>query len=221
MPDQLSWDWGYCLEIAPELARAAWISLQAAVLGMLLALALGLAGELLRRTPGPLSWAARWVMEAVRTTPLLVQLFAWFYLLPSTGVQISALTTGVVALGVHYAPFVAEVYRAGIEGVPESQWDAARALNFKPAQIWCHVVLPQALPPVIPALGNYFIALFKETPLLAAITVMELLQTAKIIGAESFRYLEPLTLVGAFFLLCSLAASRAVRCMEARLARPS
>jgi polar amino acid transport system permease protein len=78
------------------------------------------------------------------------------------------------------------------------------------------VILPQALPPVIPALGNYLIAMFKDTPLLAAITVMELLQTAKLIGAETFRYLEPLTLVGVLFLLVSLASARLIAALERR-----
>jgi len=82
-------------------------------------------------------------------------------------------------------------------------------------------VLPQAIPPVIPALGNYLVAMFKDTPMLAAITVLELLQTAKLIGAETFRYLEPLTLVGAIFLAVSLLAARLVRRLETLSERPA
>ena len=76
--------------------------------------------------------------------------------------------------------------------------------------------MPQAFPPIIPVMGNYLVAMFKDTPMLSAITVLELLQTAKIIGSESFRYLEPLTIVGALFLLLSLLAAQAVRWVERR-----
>jgi len=82
-------------------------------------------------------------------------------------------------------------------------------------------VLPQAIPAVLPGLGNYLIAMFKETPLLSAIAVVELMQRAKIIGSETFRYLEPITLVGLFFLAMSLAAAAAIRALERRLRTPS
>jgi len=81
------------------------------------------------------------------------------------------------------------------------------------------VVLPQAIPPVVPALGNYLVAMFKDTPLLSAITVVELLQQSKIIGSTTFRYTEPLTLVGAMFLVLSLVAAWGVRRLERRLQR--
>jgi polar amino acid transport system permease protein len=157
-------------------------------------------------------------VEFIRSTPLLVQLYFLFFVLPDTGIRLSALTTGVLALGLHYSAYTAEVYRAGIEGVPREQWEAALALNMKPWHTWFAVILPQALPPVIPAMGNYLVAMFKDTPMLAAITVMELLQTAKLIGAESFRYLEPLTLVGLLFLAISLLSSRLIHALEARFA---
>ncbi|MNJ70028.1 Glutamine transport system permease protein GlnP [compost metagenome] len=81
------------------------------------------------------------------------------------------------------------------------------------------VVLPQAIPPVVPALGNYLVAMFKDTPLLSAITVVELLQQSKMIGSATFRYTEPLTLVGVLFLVLSLVAAWGVRGLEARLQR--
>jgi polar amino acid transport system permease protein len=157
-------------------------------------------------------------VEFIRSTPLLVQIYFLFFVLPDFGIRLSPLTTGVLALGLHYSAYTAEVYRAGIEGVPKGQWEAAIALNMKPWRIWHAVILPQALPPVIPAMGNYLVAMFKDTPMLAAITVLELLQTAKLIGAESFRYLEPLTLVGLLFLAISLLSSRLIHTLETRFA---
>jgi polar amino acid transport system permease protein len=213
------WDWEFAIRILPDLLRAFVVTLQATVLGMSLALLLGLGWAMLRRArQRALSVPAFWVVEFIRSTPLLVQLYFLFFVLPDAGIRLSALTTGVLALGLHYSAYTAEVYRAGIEGVPREQWEAALALNMKPWHTWFAVILPQALPPVIPAMGNYLVAMFKDTPMLAAITVMELLQTAKLIGAESFRYLEPLTLVGLLFLAISLLSSRFIHALEARFA---
>ncbi len=117
----------------------------------------------------------------------------------------------------HYACYCSEVYRAGLDGIPRGQWEAATALNLSPARTYWDVIIPQAIPPVVPALGNYLIGMFKETPLLSAIAVVELMQTAKIIGSETFRYLEPITMVGVFFLIMSLISAAGVRRFEAWL----
>ena len=120
----------------------------------------------------------------------------------------------MLALGLHYATYCSEVYRAGLEAVPRGQWEAAIALNLSPCAHLSDIILPQAIPPIVPALGNYLIGMFKETPLLSAIAVIELMQTAKIIGSETFRYLEPITMVGVFFLVMSLVSSAGVRRVE-------
>jgi polar amino acid transport system permease protein len=159
-------------------------------------------------------------VEGIRSTPLLIQLYFLFFVLPDLGVTLSPLVTGMIGLGVHYSCYMAEVFRSGIEAVPRGQWEAAVALGMPRGHTWRAVILPQAIPRVVPALGNYVIAMFKDTPLLAAISVAELLEAAKVIGAENFRYLEPLTLVGAIFLVLSLAASGVVRLLEKRHAVP-
>lgn len=213
-------DWSFALEILPTLGSALVITIQATVLGMLVAVTLGLALALLRRSRlALLSLPTAFVIEFVRSTPLLVQMYFLFYVLPLTGVQMSPLATGIVALGLHYATYCAEVYRAGIEAVPRGQLEAARALNMSPWRTAVGVVLPQAIPPVVPALGNHRVAMFKDTPLLSAITVVELLQQSKMIGSTTFRYTEPLTLVGVLFLALSLIAAWGVRGLEARLQR--
>lgn len=213
-------DWSYALEILPTLGAALVITIQATVLGMLVAVTLGLALALLRRSRLRLvSWPAAFVIEFVRSTPLLVQMYFLFYVLPLTGLRMSPLATGVLALGLHYAAYCAEVYRAGIEAVPRGQTEAAIALNLPRWRTAVDVVLPQAIPPVVPALGNYLVAMFKDTPLLSAITVVELLQQSKMLGSATFRYTEPLTLVGALFLALSLLAAWGVRGLETRLQR--
>ena len=213
----MSFDWNLVLEILPALLSAFLVTVQASLLGMVVALQLGLVWALLRRSNSRLvAWSVTWTVEFIRSTPLLVQVYFLFYVLPSFGITWSPLVTGVIALGLHYSAYTAEVYRAGIDNLPRGQWEAAMALNLSRLDTYKSVVLPQAIPPMIPALGNYLVAMFKETPVLAAITVGELLQTAKLIGAESFRYLEPLTIVGILFLIASLLSTRLVEKLEAR-----
>jgi polar amino acid transport system permease protein len=209
------WDWGYAWKVLPTLLDGLRVTLLATVYGFVLALVVGLLWAVLRRSENVfVRQCARWIVEFVRSTPLLVQLYFVFYVFPEMGVVLSPLVAGVLGLGLHYSAYTAEVYRSGIDAVPRGQWEAATALNLSRSQTFWRIVLPQAIPPVIPALGNRLIAIFKDTPLLAVITVSELLQQAKLLGAESFRYLEPLTLVGAIFLVLSLASSRLVRRAE-------
>ena len=158
-------------------------------------------------------------VEFIRGTPLLVQLYFIFYVLPGAGILLSPLVAGVIGMGLHYATYTAEVYRAGIENVARGQWEAARATNLTTRQTWVHVIIPQAVPPMIPALANYLIALFKETPLLSAITVLEMMNQAKLVANSSYRYIEPMTLVGVFFLAISLVSVVLLRWLERRFGR--
>lgn len=202
------WDWDNAFRVLPFLAEASLITLIATVLGFVVAVVLGLALAVARvYGPGWVSLPVTAVIEFIRSTPLLIQIFFVFFVFPEFGIVLSPLTAGVVALGIHYATYCSEVYRAGLEGVARGQWEAATALNLSRFHTFRDVVIPQAIPPIVPALGNYLIALFKDTPLLSAIAVLELMQTAKILGSENFRYIEPITLVGVFFLVFSLAAS--------------
>lgn len=216
------WRWDFAFEILPSLLEGLVVTVQATILGSILALTLGLILALLRRSP---RWYIRrpiaGVIEFIRSTPLLVHLFFLFYALPQlpyVGVTLSAMTAGVLGLGIHYATYTSEVYRAGIEGVPKGQWEAATAVNLPTRRTWTGVVLPQAIPNVLPALINYVIAMFKETPLLALITVVEVLGAARAAGTQSFRYLEAYTLVGLLFFVVSYTSVLLLRRLEVRLA---
>jgi polar amino acid transport system permease protein len=214
----LFFDWSYAWDIAPRLAEGLVVTLQATVLGMAVALTLGLVLALARRSRHRLlAWPTSAFVEFVRSTPLLVQIYFLFYILPDAGLRLSPLATGVLALGLHYAAYCSEVYRAGLESVPKGQWEAAVALNLGRWRAMKDIIIPQAIPPVVPALGNYLVAMFKDTPLLSAITVLEVLQAAKLVGSETFRYVEPLTLVGGLFLILSLVSAAAIRWVEGRL----
>ena len=162
----MTWDWAFAVKILPALLRAFLVTIEATALGMACALVLGLVWAIVRRSHyRSLSLPAYWTIELIRSTPLLVQIYFLYFVLPEAGIRFSAMTTGVLALGLHYSAYTAEVYRAGIDAVPRGQWEAALALNMRPWRMWRAVILPQAIPPVIPALGNYLVAMFKDTPL--------------------------------------------------------
>jgi len=213
------WSWPYTFEILPVLARAALITIEATLLGFFIAAILGLVLAVLRIAIPALAWPISAIVELIRSTPLLIQIFFLFFVFPSFGIVLDAFAAGVLALGLHYGAYCSEVYRAGLEGVHRGQWEASAALNLSPWTTFKDIIIPQAIPPLVPALGNYLVALFKETPLLSAIAVLELMQTAKILGSETFRYTEPMTLVGLFFLVMSLASSALIRTVERVLSR--
>lgn len=214
------WDWGYVADLLPILLRGLLVTIKATLLAAALAFVLGLFFALLRRSDfRPLSALVRAFVEFIRSTPVLVQLFFLFYVLslPAFNIQFSAFWTGVIGLGVHFSTYVSEVYRAGIDGVPRGQWEAATALGLPRGRVWTSVILPQAVPRVIPALGNYLVMMFKYAPLLALITVLGLLGRAEEVGIENFDKLEPLTMAAILFLIVSYISALGVRMLERRL----
>jgi polar amino acid transport system permease protein len=216
------WNWNYTIEVFPILLKTLWITISATLVAFIVAAILGLVFALARRSKiKVISYVSYWVIEFIRITPPLVQLFFIFYVLPHWGIQLTPFVAGVLGLGIHYSTYLSEVYRSGIDSVDQGQWEAATSLNFSPLQKWRIVILPQAIRPVIPMMGNYLITLFKETPLLSSITVIELLGRAKILGSESLRYLELITLVGLFFLIISYTASLLVKWIESRVKLPT
>lgn len=211
-------DWEFTREILPRLLDASLTTIGIALAGFAIAVVLGLFLAIGRRSRHRwLSWPVTGLIEFIRSTPLLIQVYFLFYVFPNYGLNLSAMQAGIIGIALHYACYTAEVYRAGLDAVPRSQWEAVTALNMKPWTAYRDVILPQALRPVLPALGNYLISILKDTPVLSAITVVEIMQRAKNIGSESFRYLEPITMVGVFFLILSLGLAWCVRRLENRM----
>ncbi|AVZ73214.1 ectoine/hydroxyectoine ABC transporter permease subunit EhuD [Streptomyces lunaelactis] len=216
----MTWDWSAVADFMPRFWDGVFITLQILVLGSLISFTLGLVWAIGFRAPTRfVRWPVNVVTEFIRTTPLLVQLFFLYFVLPEWGVQFSALTTGTIAIGLHYSTYTAQVYRAGIEAVPAGQWEAAKALSLPAHRTWFAVILPQAIRRITPALGNYVIAMLKDTPLLAAIGVLEMLQQSRLESASTFQYTEPLTVIGIAFILIAYPASLLVRTLERRLVR--
>lgn len=146
----MTWDWSAVSDFMPQFWDGLLVTLQALALGSLISFALGLVWALLMRAPSRfVRWPVGVVTEFVRNTPLLVQLFFLFYVLPEWGVTLSALATGVIGIGLHYSTYTMQVYRAGIEAVPTGQWEAATALNLPRVRTWQVVILPQAIRRVV------------------------------------------------------------------------
>ncbi|MFJ7944248.1 ectoine/hydroxyectoine ABC transporter permease subunit EhuD [Streptomyces sp. NPDC096354] len=207
-------DWNAARDALPLVLEGFRVTLLATVLGTLVAAVLGLAIAVAGRAPSRFVTApVRVVMEFIRSTPLLVQLVGAAALFTA----VEPLTIGIAVLGVHYAAYTSEVYRAGIDGVPKGQWEACRALSLTPRRTWQAVILPQAVRNVLPALGNYAISMFKETPFLAVITVQEMVFEARKYGADHFAYTEAFTLAGLVFLVASYPTSLLMRKLEKRL----
>ncbi|WP_033283798.1 ectoine/hydroxyectoine ABC transporter permease subunit EhuD [Streptomyces sp. NRRL F-525] len=216
----MKWDWNAVSDFMPYFWDGLKVTLQILLLGSLMSFVLGLVWALLMRAPTRwVRWPVGVVTEFVRDTPLLVQLFFLFYVLPEWGLTFSALTTGVFAIGLHYSTYTMQVYRAGIEAVPVGQWEAATALNLPVRRTWTAVILPQAIRRVIPALGNYVIAMLKDTPILMVITVLELMGQARLFSQEHYQFTEPITVIGVAFVLISYPASLLIRALERRLVR--
>ena len=210
-----NWQWDFTWEILPRLLWATLNTLIAAGSGYAIALVLGLILALAQRTGWrPITMAVREFVEFIRSTPLVLQIFFVFYVGPQFGIRLSPWTSGMIAIGLHYSAYLSEVYRAGIEAVPRGQWEACRALNMSTRDTYFRIIIPQALPPSIAGMGNYLVGIFKDTPMLSVIGVAELMHTANAIGSESYRFLEPFTLVGLIYLAISLPTAGLIRLFE-------
>ncbi len=209
------WRWDFTWEILPRLLWATVNTLIAAGAGYAIALVLGLILALAQRTDWKaLTVTVREFIEFIRSTPLVLQIFFVFYVGPQFGIRLSPWTSGMIAIGLHYSAYLSEVYRAGIDAVPKGQWEACRAINMSTRNTYFRIIIPQALPPSVAGMGNYLVGIFKDTPMLSVIGVAELMHTANAIGAESYRFLEPYTMVGVIFLAISLPTAGLVRLFE-------
>lgn len=218
-----NWSWETFLDAIPYVSKGIGITIGLTFSCFLFALVFGFMWLFLRKIPiKPLSWLFTWIMEFIRSTPPLVQLFFIYYAWPSipvVGITLSPFMAGVVGLGLHFSTYIGEVYRSGIESVDSGQWEAAKALNYSAKDKWLKIILPQAIPPTIPMLGNYFIILFKEVPLASSIGVIGIMQLAKNYGTETFNYIEPLTIVGILFLVMSYPSALFIKYLEVKLNR--
>jgi polar amino acid transport system permease protein len=218
MTELFSWD--FALEVLPPLLRGAVVTFLATVGGFAASLIVG--GALLgfcRSSAAPVALFGKSLIELLRSTPLLIQIYFLFFVLPEIGIVLDPVVTGIVALGLYHGAYVAEAYRAGFDSIPRGQWDAVESLRFSRYAALRHLILPQAIIPLIPALGNTFITMLKDTPILAAITVPEMMFEANDVGSQSFRYIEPITMAAIGYLIMSCIAASFIHLLQNNLGR--
>jgi polar amino acid transport system permease protein len=214
-------DFGFALSIIPVIAKALTTTLAVTLLSCIFAALLGFGLEITRRSSQPMRYAMRFVIDFIRSTPVLVQLYFLYYVLPVYGIKLPALVVGVAALSIYYCGYLAEVFKAGIDGIARGQFEAAKALGLGRFQTVILVIAPQMLRNIAAPMGSYFISIFKSTPYLAVIAVPESFGSALDIASDTFRYGEPLAVVGAIFLAIAVSFSWLIHRFEARLALPS
>ena len=216
-----NWNWDTFFESFPIVLEGIWITIGLTLACYIFSLIFGFVWIFLRRIPfKPLNWIVTWVLEFIRSTPPLVQLFFIFYawpMVPVVGFALDPFTSAVLGLGIHFSTYISEVYRSGIDGVDKGQWEASTAMNFSTRQKWTKIILPQAIPPTIPMLGNYLIIMFKEVPLASTIGVAGILHMANSYGAQNWAYLEPLTIVAVLFLILSYPSALLFKKLETKM----
>ncbi len=200
---------------APELFDGLRLTVGMTFGGMAIALVLGLFLALGRISPR--AWLRLPIaafVELIRGSPLLLQLFYIYYVLPVFGLRLTPIEAGLLGLGINYGAYLSEVFRAGIAAVSHGQREAAESLGMSGAQTMRFVILPQAWRIVIPPTGNYFVSLFKDTALVSTISIAELMFQGQLIASDTFRYMRIYSIIFIIYVVISIPASMGVRWLE-------
>ncbi|BCB95791.1 amino acid ABC transporter permease [Dissulfurispira thermophila] len=204
----------------PNLLKGAGITILISVSSMALAIVLGIILTIIRLySRPPLSTAATAYIEIYRGTPLLIQLYILYYGLPNIGVSLSPLMAAFIGLGMNYAAYEAELYRAGISAVPKGQIEAALSLGMTQSLTIRRIIMPQAVRIALPGVTNDFIALFKDSSLVSVIAMVELTKTYNILAATTLKFFELGLIVAFLYFVMSYPLSLLARRLEEKLKR--
>ncbi|QIG48469.1 amino acid ABC transporter permease [Nordella sp. HKS 07] len=208
----MNFDWNIVWSSLPRLLDGAWMTIWLACVTMLLAIPGGLALALLRLSGiKPLAMAATAFVEFFRATPLILQIYWVYYVLPAYfDIQLSQIATAIVGLVCNISAFNSETFRSGIVSIRQGQWNAGLALGMSRLDVFFRIVAPQALMRVLPALASTWVSLFKDTSLVSIIAVSELSYVALQIRAETYRILEVLTAMAALYWLMGYPQAKLV-----------
>jgi polar amino acid transport system permease protein len=213
----MGFDLAFAVQIVPRVLEGIGNTILVAILSFIGATLLGFFWEMLRRSNRLVRPAAQFMVDAIRSTPVLVQIYFLFFVLPFYGIVLPALFVGVFGLSFYFSGYISEVFRAGIDAVPRGQGEAAQSLGIG----WLHtlllVIAPQMLRNIAAPLGAYSISILKSTPLLAVIAVPEMQGSAFDVASETYRYAEPMLVAGILFLVMNLIAVALIAGLERRL----
>jgi polar amino acid transport system permease protein len=215
---RVSWD--FIVQSGPFIVQGAGITILVSLVSIVLAIMLALAGAIGRLSRNAIFYAlASLYVSLVRGTPLLVQIYFIFFALPQAGIILDAIPAGIIALGFNYGAYMTEIFRAGIQAVPRSQREAAQALGMPERLAFRRIVLPQAVRIVIPAIGNDFVAMIKDSALISTIAVQELFWRAQRIGRSEHQVLASIALAALVYWGLTIIFSFFQERLEQRMAR--
>jgi polar amino acid transport system permease protein len=201
----------------PALLRGAAFTLALSAFAALIGVALGIACAWVRAWgPKPLAWGVATYVELIRNTPFIVQLFFIFFGLPSLGLRLSPEVSAVIAMVVNLGAYAAEIVRAGIEGTPRGQIEAARSLALNEAQVFIRVVLPPSLARVWPALVSQIVIVMLGSAVCGQISAQELSYAANLIQSRNFRAFEAYLIAAGIYLLLAIGVRQALNWLGPR-----
>ena len=204
--------------LIPALLDGAEITVRLAVLTFLICLVWGLLVALARLTHGPLGWIAGGYIQAVRNTPLLIQLYIIYFGFSLGGFPLSGFMSGLLALCIQNGAYVAEIYRGGLQSVSQRQYEAGRALGMRRWTLYTTVIMPQVMARVIPPMTNQAISIIKDTSQVAAIAVMEMMKVAEVWVESSANTYDVFAGVAIIYLVLTSIAGLIGKAAEHRLA---
>ena len=208
----MTFEWSVVWSSLPRLLDGAWMTIWLTVVTMALAIPGGLLLALLRLSPLRLvSGSATAFVEFFRATPLILQIYWVYYVLPAYfDLQMSQLSTAIVGLACNISAFNSETFRSGIVSIRQGQWNAGLALGMARWEVFARIVLPQALMRVLPALASTWVSLFKDTSLVSVIAVADLSYVAFKMRADTYRILEVLTAMAVLYWLLGYPQAKLV-----------
>jgi polar amino acid transport system permease protein len=208
----MTFEWSVVWSSLPRLLDGAWMTIWLTCATMALAIPGGLVLALMRLSRLRLvSLSATAFVEFFRATPLILQIYWIYYVLPAYfDIQLSQIGTALAGLACNIAAFNSETFRSGIVSIRRGQWNAGLALGMAPARVFLWIVLPQAVMRVLPALASTWVSLFKDTSLVSIISVAELSYVSLQLRAETYRILEVLTAMAALYWLMGYPQAKLV-----------
>jgi len=211
-------NFGFLAEYWPMFLRGALVTLELSFFGVALGTVLGVVFALMRISRfWPVKFLASTYIEIIRGTPMLVQIFIIHYGLSGFGINLPPFISGVVALTINSSAYMAEVFRAGIEAIDKGQTEAARSLGLSRGMALRYIVLPQAFRNMLPAIGNEFIIIVKDSSLISVIGIAELMYNARTVQSVTFSPMEPLLVACALYFAMTFTLSRLLAVLERKL----
>jgi polar amino acid transport system permease protein len=210
-------DLTYTWEALPRLLQGALITIEVALAAMVLSVAVATAFTILRAGSNRLaSFAIDLYISYVRGTPLLIQIFIVYYVLPRISFDLPPIVAGIIALGLSSAAFTTEIMRGGLAAIPKGQIEAAKSLGLSQSAIWRRIIIPQMFNLILPPLANEFTLVIKATPLISVITVVELMRIAQQIYNANYHPLEVMFGVAIIFFIINFTLTRVASLLERR-----